>query len=92
MLKIIFSITSAFLLLLISSFFIKMPFHLEEKIFNLIVGIHIYLPFGLSIFGFLFALAGVKGYVRLLLSVLHITGFVFYFIVFMMATVGFQKP
>ena len=92
LLKIIFSVTSAFLFLLTSSSFIEMPFRLEEKIFNLIAGISIYLPFGLGILGLLFAVFGVKGYVRLTLSVLNIAGLVFYLFIFIMATVGFQEP
>ena len=44
-----------------------MPFRLEGKIFNLIAGTNIYLPFGLGILGILFTMVGVKGYVRLTL-------------------------
>lgn len=92
MLRIIFSVLSALIFLLISSSFTEMPFHLERKIFNLIAGASLYLPFGLGILGILFAMVGVKGYVRLTLLGLNIIGLVGYLVIFIMATVGFQEP
>lgn len=69
-----------------------MPFRLEEKIFNLIVAPNLYLPFGIGVLGLLFALFGVKGYIRLTLFGLNIIGLIGYLVIFLMATVGFQEP
>ncbi|AMO85387.1 hypothetical protein B857_02687 [Solibacillus isronensis B3W22] len=90
--RIIFSVVSALLCLLLISLFTEMPFRFEEKIFNLIVGTNIYLPFGLGILGLFFAMFGVKGYIRLTLVCLYIAGLVGYLVIFIMATVGFQEP
>ena len=89
--KVIFSVVSAFLCFLIISLFTEMPFRLGEKIFNLIVGTNIYLPFGLGVLGFLFAMFGVKGYIRPTLLGLSIVGLGGYLVIFLMATVGFQE-
>ncbi|MFS0875234.1 hypothetical protein [Solibacillus isronensis] len=90
--RIIFSVISALLCLVLISLFNEMPFRLEEKIFNLIVAPNLYLPFGVGILGFLFAMFGVKGYIRLTLLGLNIVGLVGYLVIFIMATVGFQEP
>ena len=92
MLRIIFSVISALQCLVLISLFNEMPFRLEEKIFNLIVAPNLYLPFGVGILGFLFAMFGVKGYIRLTLLGLNIVGLVGYLVIFIMATVGFQEP
>ena len=92
LLRIIFSVISALLCLVLISLFNEMPFRLEEKIFNLIVAPNLYLPFGVGILGFLFAMFGVKGYIRLTLLGLNIVGLVGYLVIFIMATVGFQEP
>lgn len=87
-----FSVISALLCLVLISLFNEMPFRLEERIFNLIVVPNLYLPFGVGILGFLFAMFGVKGYIRLTLLGLNIVGLVGYLVIFIMATVGFQEP
>lgn len=69
-----------------------MPFHLERKIFDLIIGPTLYLPFGLGIIGIIFGIFGVKGYVRLTLVCLNIFGLIGYLVIFIMATIGFQEP
>lgn len=92
MLRIIFSVISAILCVVLISLFNEMPFRLEEKIFNLIVAPNLYLPFGLGVLGFLFAMFGVKGYIRLTLLGLNIVGLVGYLVIFIMAKVGFQEP
>lgn len=69
-----------------------MPFNFESKIFDLIIGPTLYLPFGLGIIGIIFAMFGVKGYVRLTLVGLNIFGLIGYLVIFIMATVGFQDP
>ncbi|MEK5184999.1 hypothetical protein [Solibacillus sp. FSL W7-1324] len=90
--KVIFSVISAIICLALISLLNKMPFRLEEKIFNLIVAPNLYLPFGIGVLGLLFALFGVKGYIRLTLLGLNIIGLISYLIIFVMATVGFQEP
>ncbi|MBD8036712.1 hypothetical protein H9635_08155 [Solibacillus sp. A46] len=92
MLKVFFSVLSAFLFLVISSSFTQMPFHFERKIFDLIIGPTLYLPFGLGIIGIIFAMFGVKGYVRLTLVGLNIFGLIGYLVIFIMATIGFLDP
>ena len=69
-----------------------MPFRLGEKIFNLIVGTNLYLPFVLGVLGLLFAMFGVKGYTRLTLLGLNTVCLVGYLAIFIMATAGFQEP
>ena len=80
LLRVIFSVVSAFLCFLTISLFAEMPFRLGEKIFNLIVAPN------------LFAMFGMKGYIRLTLLGLNIVGLVGYLVIFLMATVGFQEP
>ena len=92
MLRVVFSVVSAFLCLLTISLFNEMPFRLGEKIFNLIVGTNLYLPFVLGVLGLLFAMFGVKGYIRLTLLGLNTVGLVGYLAIFIMATAGFQEP
>lgn len=92
MLRVIFSVVSAFLCFLTISLFNEMPFRLGEKIFNLIVGTNLYLPFVLGVLGLLFAMFGVKGYIRLTLLGLNTVGLVGYLAIFIMATAGFQEP
>ncbi|WP_339176324.1 hypothetical protein MKY51_07745 [Solibacillus sp. FSL R5-0691] len=90
--RVIFSVISAIICLSLISLLNKMPFRLEEKIFNLIVAPNLYLPFGIGVLGLLFALFGVKGYIRLTLFGLNIIGLIGYLVIFLMATVGFQEP
>ncbi|WP_339199215.1 hypothetical protein MKY27_07730 [Solibacillus sp. FSL R5-0449] len=90
--RVIFSVISAIICLALISLLNKMPFRLEEKIFNLIVAPNLYLPFGIGVLGLLFALFGVKGYIRLTLFGLNIIGLIGYLIIFVMATAGFQEP
>ena len=92
LLRIFFSVLSASISLLLISLYTEMPFRLGEKIFNLIVGTHLYLPFGLGVLGVLFAMFGVKGYIRLTLAGLNVAGLVGYLVIFIMATAGFQEP
>lgn len=60
--------------------------------FSTILNFSLFLPFVFGVFGIVFGWLGIKGDLRISLIGLNILFLISYFIVFLMATVGFQEP
>jgi|SRR5690625_22654 len=64
----------------------------NNKLFDFIIDISLFLPFVLGVLGVIFGWFGIKGNVRISLIGINILALFFYLIVFLMGTVGFQEP
>jgi|SRR5690625_252981 len=64
----------------------------NDRLFDAVINISVFLPFVLGIFGIIWGSFGIKGNVRLSLIGLNVFAFAFYLIIFLMGTIGFQEP
>ncbi|KKE80744.1 MULTISPECIES: hypothetical protein [Bacillaceae] len=60
--------------------------------FSFILKLSFFLPFVFGVLGIVLGWLGIKGDLRISLIGLNVLALGFYFIVFLMATVGFQEP
>lgn len=64
----------------------------NERIFDYIVDISPFLPFVFGLLGIIFGWFGVKEGTRASFILINILALLFYLIIFLMGTVGFQEP
>jgi hypothetical protein len=62
------------------------------RLFDYIIDISLFLPFVLGFLGIIFGWVGIKGGTRASFIVLNIMALLYYLIVFLMGTKGFQEP
>ncbi|WP_025784582.1 hypothetical protein [Sporosarcina sp. D27] len=64
----------------------------SDRLFTIFINISLFFPFVFGILGIIFGWFGIKGGVRGVLLFTNILATVFYLIVFLIGTVGFQQP
>jgi len=64
----------------------------NKRLFDYIIDISLFLPFVFGVLGIIFGWFGIKEGTRASFILINILALLFYFIVFLVGTIGFQEP
>lgn len=86
------SIEKSFSLLSLLMFMLMATPIWNERLFDYIIDISLFLPFVFGLLGIIFGWFGIKEGTRASFILINILALLFYLIVFLMGTIGFQEP